>query len=54
VVDDVVAPADINQALSTDFTVVMTYDDDHKLDTDTFDNDDIILSGASSIPLWQM
>jgi hypothetical protein len=47
----VVGLADINQPSSTDFTVVVTYNDDHRLDTDTFDNDDIILSGVLVIDM---
>jgi hypothetical protein len=51
VVDFVVGLADINQPSSADFVIVVTYDDDHKLDTDTFDNDDIILSGVLVIDM---
>jgi hypothetical protein len=46
-----VVAADITQAPSSDFTVAVTYHDDHRLDTDTFDNDDIILSGVSLVDL---
>jgi hypothetical protein len=37
--------ADINQALSSDYTVVVTYDDDYGLDASTFDIGDIQLTG---------
>jgi hypothetical protein len=47
VVDDAVA-ADINQA-SADVAIVVTYDDDHALDTTTFDNADIVLIGVCAI-----
>jgi hypothetical protein len=45
----VVVAADITQASSSDFTVAVTYRDDHRLDTATFDNDDIILSGVRAV-----
>jgi hypothetical protein len=41
---DKVDAADIDDAYS-DFTVSMTYDDDHRLDTTTFDVNDIVLTG---------
>jgi hypothetical protein len=45
---DKVVREDIIEASSADFTVVVTYDDDHRLDTTTFDNDDIVLTGNAS------
>jgi hypothetical protein len=45
---DKVVREDIVDASSADFTVVVTYDDDHRLDTTTFDNDDIVLTGNAS------
>jgi hypothetical protein len=43
-IDDVVA-ADFNQQSSADFTIVVTYDDDNRLDTNTFDDQDIVITG---------
>jgi hypothetical protein len=42
---DKVDAADIVEASSTDFTVDVTYDDDHRLDITTFDVNDIVLTG---------
>jgi hypothetical protein len=44
-IDDVVAAADVNQQSSADFTIVVTYDDDNRLDTNTFDDQDIVITG---------
>jgi hypothetical protein len=45
---DKVVHEDIVEMSSAGFTVVVTYDDDHRLDTTTFDNDDIVLTGNAS------
>jgi hypothetical protein len=45
-VASIVAPA-VDQASST-YTVVVTYDDDFGLDTTTFGNADIVLTGETS------
>jgi hypothetical protein len=45
---DKVLPANIKRVSSANFKVVVTYDDDHRLDTNTFDNEDIVLTGVSA------